>query len=39
LLPPDLWLSGFIALGISLLVLLLGQYLFRRLEGRFAQVL
>jgi ABC-2 type transport system permease protein len=38
-LPPDLWLSGFIALGISVLVLLLGQYLFRRLEGKFAQVL
>ena len=38
-LPPDLWLSGFVALGISVLVLILGQFLFRRLEGRFAQIL
>lgn len=38
-LPPNLWTSAFIALGISLIVLVLGQLLFRRLEGKFAQIL
>jgi ABC-2 type transport system permease protein len=28
---------GFIALGVSLLSLLLGQLVFKKLEGRFAQ--
>lgn len=36
-LPEGLFLFGFIALGISLLLLALGQLVFRRLEGRFAQ--
>lgn len=35
--PPDLFLFGLIALGISLAVLATGQLVFRRLEGRFAQ--
>jgi ABC-2 type transport system permease protein len=38
-LPPELWTAGFVGLGLSILVLALGQYLFRRLEGRFAQIL
>ncbi len=38
-LPPELWMSGFVGLGLSVLILILGQYLFRRLEGRFAQIL
>ena len=36
-LPPDLYLKGLLALGISTLVLAIGQVIFRRLEGRFAQ--
>jgi ABC-2 type transport system permease protein len=36
-LPGDLILRGLIALAIALLVLALGQFVFRRLEGRFAQ--
>lgn len=36
-LPPDLFLNGIIAFAISVLVLMLGQLVFRRLEGRFAQ--
>lgn len=36
-LPPDLYLKGLIALAISALILALGQALFRRLEGNFAQ--
>lgn len=36
---PNLWMFGLYALGISLLILLIGQYVFRRLEGRFAQEL
>ncbi|PPF89093.1 sugar ABC transporter permease [Clavibacter michiganensis] len=36
-LPPNLWVYGFIALGVSLLSLLLGQLVFKKLEGRFAQ--
>ena len=38
-LPPDLWANGLVALGLSLVALLIGQFVFRRLEGRFAQVL
>lgn len=34
---PDLWLFAGIALLISLAVLTVGQLVFRRLEGRFAQ--
>lgn len=34
---PDLWLFAGIALMISLAVLTVGQLVFRRLEGRFAQ--
>ncbi len=37
--PDHLWLLGGGALVISLLVVLLGQSVFRRLEGRFAQEL
>ncbi len=36
-LPPDLYLKGLIALGISAAVLVVGQTVFRRLEGNFAQ--
>ncbi|TPW78120.1 ABC transporter permease [Schumannella soli] len=36
-LPPDLLLKGGLALVIAVIVLLLGQLVFRRLEGRFAQ--
>lgn len=36
-LPENLWMYGFIALGVSLLSLLLGQLVFKKLEGRFAQ--
>jgi ABC-2 type transport system permease protein len=36
-LPPDLLLKGLAALGIAALVLVIGQTVFRRLEGRFAQ--
>jgi ABC-2 type transport system permease protein len=36
-LPGDTMLYGLIALGVSLLLLALGQLVFRRLEGRFAQ--
>jgi ABC-2 type transport system permease protein len=36
---PDLWLVGGIALVVSAAVLALGQLVFRRLEGRFAQEL
>jgi ABC-2 type transport system permease protein len=34
---PDLWLFAGIALLTSLIVLVAGQFVFRRLEGRFAQ--
>lgn len=34
---PSLWEFGFLALGVSVVVLLFGQFVFRRLEGRFAQ--
>lgn len=36
-LPPNLWMNGLIALAISLAVLALGQFVFRKLESRFAQ--
>ena len=36
-LPPDLFLRAALGLAISLAVLALGQLVFRRLEGRFAQ--
>jgi len=36
-LPPHLFLTGLLALLISLAVLVAGQLVFRRLEGRFAQ--
>lgn len=35
--PPGLWVYAFITLGISVAVLAIGQLVFRRLEGRFAQ--
>lgn len=34
---PNLWTHALVALGISLAVLLLGELVFRKLEGRFAQ--
>jgi ABC-2 type transport system permease protein len=34
---PGLWLFAAIALAVSLMLLVLGQTVFRRLEGRFAQ--
>lgn len=34
---PGLWLFSGIALAIALVVLIIGQLVFRRLEGRFAQ--
>lgn len=34
---PDLWMYGLIALVTSLTALVIGQLVFRRLEGRFAQ--
>lgn len=36
-LPAGLWAYAFADLGISLMVLALGQFVFRKLEGRFAQ--
>lgn len=36
-LPNNLYLYAVIALGIAIAILLLGQLVFRRLEGRFAQ--
>ncbi|BDZ45890.1 hypothetical protein GCM10025866_17990 [Naasia aerilata] len=36
---PDLMTFGMLGLVIALLTLLLGQFVFRRLEGRFAQEL
>jgi ABC-2 type transport system permease protein len=36
-LPPHLWLYALVALIISLAMILVGQIVFRRLEGRFAQ--
>lgn len=35
--PDMLWTNSFIALGLSVIVLALGQVVFSRLEGRFAQ--
>lgn len=34
---PDLWLFAGIAMAMSLVILAIGQLVFRRLEGRFAQ--
>lgn len=34
---PDLWMHAGIALGVSLIIVVLGELVFRRLEGRFAQ--
>lgn len=34
---PDMWMYGLIALVTSLIALAVGQLVFRRLEGRFAQ--
>jgi len=36
-LEPGLWANGLVALAISLAILAIGQLVFRRLEGRFAQ--
>ncbi|WP_129338190.1 ABC transporter permease [Cellulomonas endophytica] len=38
-LPPHLLWTGLLGLGVSVLVVLVGQLVFRRLEGRFAQEL
>jgi ABC-2 type transport system permease protein len=38
-LGPDLFTRGILALAFSLVLLALGQWVFRRLEGRFAQEL
>ena len=35
--PDGLWIYGILALVTSFVLLLLGQFVFRRLEGRFAQ--
>jgi ABC-2 type transport system permease protein len=34
---PGLWTTSLIALAISMTVLVIGQVVFRKLEGRFAQ--
>lgn len=34
---PGLWEFSFLALGVAVVVLMFGQFVFRRLEGRFAQ--
>lgn len=34
---PDLWARGGIAVAVSVLVVVIGELVFRRLEGRFAQ--
>lgn len=34
---PGLWEFSFLALAISVVVLIIGQFVFRKLEGRFAQ--
>lgn len=34
---PNLWQHAFVAFGVSLVVLLIGEIVFRKLEGRFAQ--
>ncbi|MFB9376686.1 ABC transporter permease [Kineococcus gynurae] len=38
-LPPNLLFHGLLALVVSLVILAIGQFTFRRLEGRFAQEL
>ncbi|WP_022893610.1 ABC transporter permease [Agromyces subbeticus] len=35
--PDSLWLNAFLALGLAIVLLFVGQFAFRRLEGRFAQ--
>ena len=35
--PPELWMNTAIGAGVAILTLLIGQLVFRRLEGRFAQ--
>lgn len=35
--PPMLWINAMLGLGLSLVLLFVGQLVFRRLEGRFAQ--
>jgi ABC-2 type transport system permease protein len=35
--PPNLFLFTIIAVLVSLLILVIGQFTFRKLEGRFAQ--
>lgn len=37
--PDNMMMNIFIALGISLITLLIGQLVFRRMEGKFAQTL
>lgn len=39
LIPNHLWLVGGVAVAVSTGILVLGQFVFRRLEGRFAQEL
>lgn len=34
---PSLWLHAALALGVSIVILIIGESVFRRLEGRFAQ--
>lgn len=34
---PDMWMFAWIAVATSLVMLVVGQFVFRRLEGRFAQ--
>jgi ABC-2 type transport system permease protein len=35
--PPDIWERGFIALAVGLVLIWVGQMIFSRLEGRFAE--
>lgn len=34
---PSLWLHSLVALAVSIVILIIGELVFRRLEGRFAQ--
>ena len=34
---PDLWMHAAIALAVSIVVVIVGEFVFRKLEGRFAQ--
>lgn len=38
-LPPNTLIMSMISLGVAVVVLIVGQYVFRRLDGRFAQEL